>query len=102
MFAVYGVLMIVGGVIGHNQTGSKASLIAGVISGILIGGAVVVSLQKPVVGYGAVVGVAVILCAAFAKRFLKTQAFMPSGMLLVMSLVVVLLGVFALIKLKTA
>ena len=87
---VYGIMMMLGGVMGFVKVGSKASLISGVGMGL----ALVAS------GFGvrngsynsAVVAVviAALLVVLFAIRFAKTRRFMPAGMLAVLSVVAVI------------
>ena len=86
---VYGVIMILGGIMGFLKVGSKASLISGVGMGL----ALLVS------GYGVSQGsydslvvaevIAALLVVLFAIRYAKTRRFMPGGMLAVLSLVAV-------------
>jgi uncharacterized membrane protein (UPF0136 family) len=84
---VYAVLMLAGGVAGYRAAASKASLAAGVGSAGLLAVAWWLSRSKPVPGFwlGAVVSLA--LCAAFAMRLAKTGKVMPSGALLALSVI---------------
>ena len=92
---VYAALMFVGGVLGYRLSGSRASLIAGTASAALLAGAFVLaqSGSGPSAGLWCASLVALALSAVFAARFSKTKKFMPSGMLLVVS--VLALGFFA-------
>ncbi len=106
---VYAVLMIAGGFIGYRVAGSRASLISGTISGLLLLGAFVWSRFSPNSGgivssrlysngpfvAGAII--ALLLSVVFAMRLAKTHRFMPSGMMLAVSiLALVLLALAAL------
>jgi len=89
---VYAVLMMFGGLMGF-RAGSKVSLYAGFGSGVALLAAFGVTYLA--LGAGLWVGcvLAVILTLMFGQRLAKTGKFMPSGMLLAVSLVaVVLLG----------
>ena len=79
---ILSVFVLVGGVIGYLQAKSKASLIAGVISSVLLGAAFSISLTHPEPGmiFGTVV--TVLLDVVFGIRLAKTKKFMPAGMLL--------------------
>jgi len=85
---IYGLLMLVGGYMGWAKAASKASLIAGVLSSVLI------FLGTYLLGINAKVGQIVVtvvsglLSLIFVMRFLKTQAFMPAGLLLLLSVAV--------------
>ncbi len=78
----YAILMGFGGWFGFKKSGSKPSLIAGVLSFAIL-----------VVAYfidqmWIAVGVSALLSVAFFQRVSKTRKLMPSGMLLVLSAVV--------------
>ena len=77
----YGILAIVGGIIGYVQAQSKASLISGIISGLLLIIAGVMQLQ----GQGLVLILAIVVTIAliivFALRLAKTRKFMPAGLM---------------------
>ena len=86
---IYGVIMILGGIMGFVKVGSKASLISGVGMGL----ALLAS------GYGVSRGsydslvvaevIAALLLVLFAIRFAKTRRIMPVGMLAILSLAAV-------------
>lgn len=90
VFLIYGILMLGGGVMGYVKAGSKPSLITGIISGILIFVGVYLLGVNAKVGLGIVSVVSLILTGVFLMRFLKTQAFMPSGLLLLLSAAVLI------------
>lgn len=77
----YGVLAIVGGIIGYFQAKSKASLISGVISGLLLIIAGVMQLQGQGLGLILAVVVTIALIIVFAIRLAKTRKFMPAGLM---------------------
>ncbi|MGF1538701.1 MAG: TMEM14 family protein [Elainellaceae cyanobacterium] len=87
----YGILAIVGGVMGYKSAGSKPSLISGVISGVLLilGGI----LQLAGVLWGEILAaiVAAVLVVVFAVRLAKTRRFMPAGLMLVAGVLVLVL-----------
>lgn len=94
---VYAVLMSVGGIIGFRKSQSKASLIAGLGSGIALVGAYVASMSNIQVGLYCGIGITWALLIVFGIRIAKTKKFMPSGMLLAISAIeelVLLLGIF--------
>jgi uncharacterized membrane protein (UPF0136 family) len=79
----YGILALVGGAIGYKQAQSKASLISGTISGLLlILGGVLRSLGQT---WGLVLAsiVTVALVVVFTIRLTKTRKFMPAGLMIV-------------------
>jgi uncharacterized membrane protein (UPF0136 family) len=88
--AIYGVLLAVGGLIGFFKAGSRPSLIAGMLSALAAFGALGLSLngsRQLTVGLGSLL--AVVLFCLFGYRYaIKTGKFMPSGLLAVISLVV--------------
>ena len=95
VLAVYAVLMLVGGVMGYRAAKSSASLVAGVGSAVVLLVALFLSLRAPATGYwlGALTSLA--LCIVFTLRLAKTGKFMPSGMLLTVSFVALVLITYA-------
>jgi uncharacterized membrane protein (UPF0136 family) len=84
----FGIFVEAGGFIGFVKSKSKASLIAGGISGALLllsGGLVLIG-----VAAGGYIGfvVTLVLVVMFGMRLAKTKKFMPSGMMLAVSIVV--------------
>ena len=87
---VYGIIMMIGGVMGYIKVGSKASL----LSGVGLGLALLAS------GYGVWRGsreslivslvISALLVALFAMRLAKTKRFMPAGMLAILSLAAII------------
>jgi len=93
---LYGLLSIVGGVIGYKTAGSKVSLISGSISGVLlfIGG--IASFLGQSWGLILATIITAILIIVFIARLLKTKKFMPAGLMImggVIVLIVTLPGV---------
>lgn len=84
---VYALLLLAGGWIGFAKAGSRPSLIAGSASAVVLVVALLISLlASPAAGYWTAAVVALLMCVAFSMRLRKTRTFMPSGMLLVLSL----------------
>ncbi|MEM0979117.1 MAG: TMEM14 family protein [Cyanobacteria bacterium P01_H01_bin.58] len=92
---VYGVLAIVGGFIGFKQAGSKASLISGIITGILlvIAGTGLTQAQSWAIWLA--IAVVALLVVVFIGRLIKTRKFMPAGLM-------VLVGTITVVSLLTA
>lgn len=85
ILAVYALFMVAGGVMGARK-GSKVSLYAGFGSGVALIVALLVSFSSLKLGLGIGAALAVILTIMFFKRYSATKKFMPSGMLLMVSL----------------
>jgi uncharacterized membrane protein (UPF0136 family) len=85
---ILSVFVLVGGIMGYTQAKSKASLIAGVISSVLLGAAFAVTLTNP--GTGIIAGAVVtgLLIVVFGIRLAKTKKFMPAGMMLSLCIVI--------------
>jgi uncharacterized membrane protein (UPF0136 family) len=95
---VYGALLVIGGIMGYTQAGSKISLVSGVASGILELVAYYLTRTQPRAGFGLGAVVALILTINFLARFLKTGKVMPAGLLLALSVVALILTGAALVK----
>jgi uncharacterized membrane protein (UPF0136 family) len=97
---VFGVLTVVGGVMGFVKAKSNASLIAGGISGVLllVAGYLMGSANLQI---GLILGL--VVCVALAGRFvpsyLKTKKAMPAGMMAVLSVLGTVLGAVGAIQL---
>ncbi len=91
---VFGVLMVLGGLMGH-RAGSKASLISGSLSGLVLLGAWFVSRDHMAAGLWIGVGVSALLSAVFGMRLAKTGKVMPAGGLLAVSVVALGLLVYS-------
>lgn len=82
----YAVLAIVGGFIGYIQASSKASLISGSISGLLLLFAGVMQLQGQTWGLLLATIVTSVLIIVFAVRLVKTRKFMPAGVMTILGI----------------
>jgi uncharacterized membrane protein (UPF0136 family) len=82
----YGILAIVGGVMGYAQAQSKASLLSGSISGLLLLVGGVMQLQGQVWGLILAAIVTAVLVIVFAIRLAKTRKFMPAGLMIIVGL----------------
>lgn len=81
------VMVIVGGVIGFVKAKSKASIISGGISGVVLAAIFVLSMtQAKAAILGAFIAYTV-LDTIFAMRLKKTGKFMPAGLILILSVI---------------
>ena len=97
-FIIFGLLTIVGGIIGYASKGSMASIIAGSISGALILVAAFLLPNNAVAGLalGAIVSIA--LAGRFIPAFIKTGDLMPAGMMSVLSVIGIIMAIVAWMK----
>ena len=83
----YGSLAIIGGIIGYIQAQSKASLISGMISGLLLilGGA----MQWQGQAWGLILAsiFTAVLVVVVVARLVKTRKFMPAGLMAILGVV---------------
>ena len=98
-FFIYGALTIIGGLIGYLKAGSKASIIAGGISGLLLllAGYLVTS-GKIQPGFILGLVIAIALAGRFAPGFFSSRKFMPAGMMTILSLLGIGVAVMGLLK----
>jgi len=97
-FIVFGVLTIVGGVIGYVKAGSTASIIAGAISGIALIVAAFLLPGNLVVGLAIAGLVSILLAGRFIPIFMKSGQMMPAGLMSLLSVIGVIMAIVAWIK----
>jgi len=88
LLLLYAVLVIAGGIMGYLKAQSRPSLISGLVSGIALLIAWLITLfQSYNVGIALATLLAIALLIVFAIRFRKTNKFMPAGLMAILSLV---------------
>lgn len=85
--SAYGILAIIGGIIGYSQAQSKVSLISGIVSGLLLILGGVMQLQGQAWGLILATVVTAVLVIVFAIRLFKTRKFMPAGLMTLLGLI---------------
>ncbi len=97
-FIVFGVLTILGGIVGYVKAGSVASIIAGSITGVLLLVAAFVLPEHRMFGLAIALIVSLLLAAQFISRFLQTGRVMPAGIMSVLSAIGVIVVIVAWVK----
>ena len=97
-FIIFGLLTIIGGVIGYVKAGSTASIIAGAISGIALIVAAFLLTGNPALGLIIAGLVSVLLAGRFIPAFMKTGNMMPAGLMALLSAIGVVMAIVAWIK----
>jgi hypothetical protein len=86
---IYGVVVLVGGLIGHYKSQSMASLISGITFGTLLILSGLALIKKKHWAQWIALSLAFLLDAFFSWRFAQTLKFFPSGLMSVISLAMV-------------
>ena len=97
-FIVFGVLTIVGGIIGYVKAGSVVSIIAGSITGVLLLVAAFLLPEHRLVGLATALIVSLLLAAQFIPKLLRTGRVMPAGIMSVLSVIGVIVVIVAWVK----
>ncbi|WP_416673525.1 TMEM14 family protein [Egbenema bharatensis] len=92
---IYGILSLVGGIIGYAQARSLPSLVAGIISGVLLIIGAIAHQQGAAWGLTLAIVVTIALVITFAVRFWKTRKFMPAGFMCLAGIVALIAMFFA-------
>ncbi len=94
----YGVLALVGGIIGYAQAKSTASLISGIVSGVLLIAAGV--LQRQGMAWGGILAAVItaVLVVVFIVRLIKTRKFMPAGLMIIAGAIALILELSSLVS----
>ncbi len=96
--SLYGLLVFVGGIIGYVKAKSRASLISGIGSAMLLGiASSLVSAGNVRIGAGMGMFIALALIGRFFPAFMKTKKVMPAGMVVALGAVVLVVGVLTLV-----
>lgn len=95
-YIVFGILCILGGALGYARARSKASIIAGGISGALLILAGI--LGRGVIPYTIAIVVSVLLLAHFGRSFVASKKVMPAIPMILLSLACIALTVRHLIR----
>lgn len=82
---IYGIVLIVGGAMGFVKAHSKMSLLSGLVSGVLVLLACQIGNKNPKAGYLFIASISLVLGMFFSMRFAMSHAFMPAGLMVLLS-----------------
>jgi uncharacterized membrane protein (UPF0136 family) len=86
---IFAVLIAVGGVMGYVKAGSTASLIAGLVSGILLLGSALAMMRGAFqLGWWIALLVTILILVRFGMAAMKEFKMMPGGLVIIMGLIV--------------
>src|SRR5947209_2907743 len=97
-FVIFGILTVVGGVVGYIKAGSVASIIAGSITGVLLLVAAFLLPEHRAIGLATALIVSLLLAAQFVPKFLRTGRVMPAGTMSILSVIGIIAALVAWIK----
>ena len=97
-FIVFGVLTVVGGVVGYVKAGSVASIIAGSITGIVLLVAAFLLPEHRAIGLATAFIISLLLAAQFAPKFIRTGRVMPAGTMSILSVIGIIVAIVTWIK----
>ncbi|MBF2007121.1 TMEM14 family protein [Chlorogloeopsis fritschii PCC 9212] len=83
---VYGIITIIGGIIGYINASSNISLVSASICGLLLIFAAFARLQGQTWGLTLAAIVTAVLLVVFAFRLAKTRKFMPAGLMTILGM----------------
>ncbi|AFY50110.1 small integral membrane protein [Nostoc sp. PCC 7524] len=82
----YGMLAIIGGIIGYLQANSQVSLLSGTVSGLLLIATAYFQLQGQTWALIVAISITAILVVFFALRLARTRKFMPAGLMTILGM----------------
>jgi uncharacterized membrane protein (UPF0136 family) len=82
----YGMLAIIGGIIGYLQANSQVSLLSGTVSGLLLVATAYFQLQGQTWALIVAISITAILVVFFALRLARTRKFMPAGLMTILGM----------------
>src|SRR5207248_10284702 len=95
-FIIFGVLTIVGGIVGYVKAGSAASIIAGSITGVLLLVAAFLLPEHRMVGLATALIISLLLAAQFIPKLLRTGRVMPAGIMSLLCVIGIIVVIVAL------
>jgi uncharacterized membrane protein (UPF0136 family) len=90
VLCAYAALLALGGLIGYVKSGSMISIFSGSLSALSLMASVYMIRKRKPVGYLCAIAMTMMLSVLFAYRFSLAFSWMPAGMMLVVSLLVLL------------
>ena len=97
-FIIFGLLTIIGGVIGYVKAGSTISIISGAIAGIALIIAAFLLPGNAALGLIIAAVVSVLLAGRFIPHFMKSGKIMPDALMAALSLIGVVIAIVAWLK----
>ena len=94
-FWFFGVLTIIGGIVGYVKARSVPSLVAGFITGILLFAAAFLMPEHRGLGIGLGLAISLLLAAQFLPKFVRTGRIMPAGLMTMLSAIGIVMAVAA-------
>lgn len=97
-FIIFGLLTIVGGIIGYATKGSMPSIIAGSITGVLLLLSAFLLPDHLIAGLAVALLVSLLLAGQFVPKFVQTGKAMPAGMMSILSVIGIVMAIVSWIK----
>ncbi|MGC2353379.1 MAG: TMEM14 family protein [Candidatus Udaeobacter sp.] len=97
-FIVFGVLTILGGIVGYVKAGSVASIIAGSLAGVLLLVAAFLLPKQEMAGLATGLIVSLLLLGYFVPKYFRTGSVMPAGLMSVLSVIGIIAAIVAWVK----
>jgi uncharacterized membrane protein (UPF0136 family) len=97
-FIVFGVLTVVGGIIGYVSKGSVPSIVAGSVAGILLLVGALLLPNHLLAGLAIALIVSLLLAGQFVPKFIQTGKAMPAGMMSILSVIGIIMAIIAWVK----
>lgn len=94
-FLVFAVVTIAGGIIGYVKAGSVISVVAGLITGILLGVAGYILPLHRELGLALGFFTSLLLAAQFIPRVFRTRRLVPGGIMSILSVIGIVIAVAA-------
>jgi uncharacterized membrane protein (UPF0136 family) len=95
---IFGVLTILGGIVGYVKAGSVASIIAGSITGILLLVGAFLLPEHRAAGLVTALIISLLLAAQFIPKLLRTGRVMPAGIMSLLSVIGIIVVIVAWVK----
>ncbi len=88
---VYGFFVFIGGMIGYAKAHSLPSLVVGVVSAIILIASSIAMFKQSILGAFVGIALTILLALFFSYRYIQSYKFMPAGLMVLLSLIVIVI-----------
>jgi len=97
-YLIFGILTIMGGVMGYVKAKSVVSIISGTICGAVLVAASYLLKEHPIAAEVSALCISVLLAGKFLPDYIHKKAFVPGGLMAILSVLGIVVSILALVS----